>query len=96
MLVDAVQQQPSFAPGLGETQGRVTQSVGKWDNGCGDPKVFCTSAPSAQLTLFRVGWTGSEHLMEQWVSLFIAEGLDEMAFKGVYQPKLFYDFILLP
>ena len=34
---------------------------------------------------------GSEHLMELWVSLFIAGGLDQMAFKGPFQLKPFYD-----
>jgi len=33
---------------------------------------------------------GSEHLMELWVSLFIAGDLDHMAFKGPFQLKLFY------
>ena len=34
---------------------------------------------------------GSEHLMELQVSLFIAEELDQLAFKGPLQPKPFYD-----
>ena len=72
----------------------MTQSLRKWDNGCGDPKVFCTSAPSAQLTLFRVGWTGSEHLMEQWVSQFTAGEMDQVAFKGPFLLKQFHDSMI--
>jgi len=34
---------------------------------------------------------GSEHLMELWVSLFIAGEWDWMAFKSVFQLKPFYD-----
>ena len=37
-----------------------------------------------------VGW-GSELLMELWVSLFIGGQLDQMAFKGPFQLKQFYD-----
>jgi len=33
---------------------------------------------------------GSEHLMELWVSLFSAGGLDQMAFKGPFQLKQFH------
>ena len=35
----------------------------------------------------RSGWMGSELLMELWVSLFIAGGLDQRAFKGLFQLK---------
>ena len=35
------------------------------------------------------GWMGFEHLIELWVSLFIAEGLKQMAFKGPFQLKQF-------
>ena len=34
----------------------------------------------------QAGW-GSEHLMELWVSLFIAGELDWVAFKGLFQLK---------
>ena len=37
------------------------------------------------------GWMGSEHLMELWVSLCIAGGLDQMAFNGFFQLKQIYD-----
>ena len=37
----------------------------------------------------RSGWMGFEHLIELWVSLFIAEGLKQMAFKGPFQLKQF-------
>jgi len=33
----------------------------------------------------RSGWMGSEHLVELWVSLFIAEGLEQMTFEGPLQ-----------
>ena len=33
----------------------------------------------------RSGWMGSEHLMELWVSLFTAGGLDQLAFKVPFQ-----------
>ena len=33
----------------------------------------------------RSDWMGSEHLMEPWVSLFIAGELDQMALKGSFQ-----------
>ena len=39
----------------------------------------------------RSGWRGSEHLMELWVSLFVAGELDQMAFKGPFQVKRLYD-----
>ena len=34
---------------------------------------------------------GSEHLVELWVLLFIAGEWDQMAFKGPFQLKQFYD-----
>ena len=34
---------------------------------------------------------GSEHLVELWVSLFIAGEWDQMAFKGPFQPQQFND-----
>ena len=37
---------------------------------------------------------GSEHLMELWVSLFIAEELDELTFKGPFQLKQFCDSMI--
>ena len=37
---------------------------------------------------------GSEHLMELWVSLFIAGPLDQMAFKGPFHLKLFSDSMI--
>jgi len=43
----------------------------------------------------RSGWMGSEHLMELWVSLFSAGGLDNMALKSPFQLKLFYDSMKL-
>ena len=39
------------------------------------------------------GRLGSEHLMELWVSLFIAGEWDQMAFRSPFQLKLFYDSI---
>ena len=36
-----------------------------------------------------------EHLMELWVSLFIAEELDQMAFKSLFQFKPLYDSMIL-
>lgn len=36
---------------------------------------------------------GTEHLMELWVSLFIAGGLGYMAFQGPFQLKQLYDSI---
>ena len=33
----------------------------------------------------------AEHLMELWVSLFIAGELDQIAFKGPFQVKRLYD-----
>ena len=45
------------------------------------------------LSASAVGQTerGSEHLMELWVSLFIAGGSDQMAFEGPFQLKPFRD-----
>jgi len=34
---------------------------------------------------------GFEHLMELWVSLFIAGEMDQMAFKDLFQLKQLYD-----
>jgi len=60
---------------------------------CFLPKpVWCNSfreKPSLQTP--KVREQGSEHLMELWVSLFIAGQLDQMAFKGSFQLKSFYD-----
>ena len=39
----------------------------------------------------RSGWVGSQHLMELWVSLFVARELDQTAFKSPFQCKWFYD-----
>jgi len=39
----------------------------------------------------RSGWRGSEHLMELWVSLFSAGGLEQIVFSGSFQLKRFYD-----
>jgi len=39
----------------------------------------------------RSGWRGSEHLVELWASLLIAGGLDQVAFKGPFQLKRFYN-----
>ena len=41
------------------------------------------------------GW-GSEHLMELWVSLFIAGELDQVVFKGPFQLQQSYDSIIKP
>jgi len=44
------------------------------------------------------GWMGSEHLMELWVSLFSAGGLDLMAFRGTIPNQMilcFYDLCSL-
>jgi len=46
--------------------------------------------PSTSIPQGQAG-RGSEHPMELWVSLFIAEGLDQMAFKGPFQLKQFCD-----
>jgi len=46
--------------------------------------------PVPVYTQGQAGW-GSEHLMEVWVSLFTAGELDQMAFKGPFQLKQFYD-----
>ena len=37
------------------------------------------------------GWRGSEHLVELWLSLFIAGEWGQMAFTGPFHLKLFYD-----
>ena len=37
---------------------------------------------------------GSEHLVELWVSLFIAGEWDQMAFKGPFQPQQFNDSMI--
>ena len=42
----------------------------------------------------RPTWIGSEHLMELWVFLFVAEELDQVAFKGPFQLQAFCDSIL--
>ena len=42
------------------------------------------------------GWRGSEHLMELQASLFIAEELDQMAFKGPFQLRQFYNSTRFP
>ena len=39
----------------------------------------------------QAGW-GSEHLLELWVSLFIAGVLDKITFKDPFQLKQFYDY----
>jgi len=38
---------------------------------------------------------GFEHLIELWVSLFIAGELDQMAFKGLFQLKQFHNSLIL-
>jgi len=43
----------------------------------------------------RSGWMGSEHLMELWVSVFTVGDLDQMAFKGPFQLKSFFDSLIL-
>ena len=40
------------------------------------------------------GWRGSEHLIELRVSLFAAGGLDQMAFKGPFQLRRFYNSLI--
>jgi len=38
---------------------------------------------------------GSDHLMELWLSLFVAGELNQMAFKGLFQLKQCYDSMIL-